>query len=147
LGFDGSEKDGKAGAGALLAFDRFRQDQTVGIQYGESNGRYYAGLRVWDRPETSLGPLIEKLAALEKMNEGPEKTAALKALRELPGGAERVMVGRDSKQSAVVRLADTKGRARLKLSVDVSGAPKLEFLDESGKVTYSLPRENGADKK
>jgi hypothetical protein len=146
LAFEGNEKDGKASAGALLAFDRFRQDQTVGIQYEESNGRYLAGLRVWDRPETSLGPVIEKLAAIEKMDEGPEKTAALKALRELPGGAERVLVGRDREQSAVVRLSDTKGRARIKLSVDGAGVPRLEFLDETGKVTYSLPRENKADK-
>jgi hypothetical protein len=146
LGYEGNEKDGKASAGALLAFDRFRQDQTVGIQYGESDGRYFAGLRVWDRPETSLGPLIEKLAAIEKMKEGPEKTAALKALRDLPGGAERVMVGRDREQSAVVRLSDTKGRARVKLSVDGAGVARLEFLDETGRVTYSLPRENRPDK-
>jgi hypothetical protein len=39
FGFSGSQKDGKTEAGALLAFDKFRQDQTVGIEYGESNGR------------------------------------------------------------------------------------------------------------
>src|SRR5215813_15066483 len=55
LSFDGNQKDGAANAGALLAFDRFRQDQTVGIPYGESKGQYFAGLRVWDRPDTSLG--------------------------------------------------------------------------------------------
>src|ERR1044071_8742792 len=43
LSFDGNQKDGKANASALLAFDRFRQDQTIGIQYGESNGQYSAG--------------------------------------------------------------------------------------------------------
>jgi hypothetical protein len=147
LGFDGQEKDGKASAGALLAFDRFRQDQTVGIQYGERNGQYFAGLRVWDRPETSLGPVIEKLAAVEQMSEGPAKAAALKELREMPGGAERVMVGRDREQSAVVRLADAKGKPRIKLSVGVEGVPKLEFFDETGKVTYSLPQDGKAEKK
>jgi hypothetical protein len=146
LGYDGQQQDGKVNAGALLAFDRFRQDQTVGIQYGENNGQYYAGLRVWDRPETSLGPVIEKLAAIEKMSEGPEKTAAMKELRETPGGAERVLVGRDREQSAVVRLADTKGKPRIKLSVDAAGVPRLEFFDETGKVTYSLPRDGKADK-
>ncbi|MEK6322546.1 MAG: hypothetical protein AABN33_12795 [Acidobacteriota bacterium] len=147
LGFDGNQKDGKANAGALLAFDRFRQDQTVGIQYGEANGQYFAGLRVWDRPDTSLGPVIEKLVAIEKMSEGPEKTAAMKELREMPGGAERVMVGRDREQAAVVRLSDANGKPRIKLSVDVAGLPKLEFLDETGKVTYSLPQYGKADKK
>jgi len=147
LSFDGDQKDGKASAGALLAFDRFRQDQTVGIQYGEGNGQYYAGLRVWDRPDTSLGLVIDKLVAIEKMGDGPEKAAAIKELRETSGGAERVMVGRDREQAAVVRLSDAKGKPRIKISVDVSGLPKLEFLDETGKVTYSLPQQDKADKK
>lgn len=142
LSFGGNQRDGKGNASGLLAFDRFRQDQTVGIQYGESNGQYSAGLRVWDRPEASLGPVIDKMVAIEKMSDGPEKTAAMKALREMPGAnaAERVMVGRDREQSAVVRLSDAKGRPRLKISVDVAGLPKVEFLDETGKVTYSLPQ-------
>jgi hypothetical protein len=149
LSFNGSQRDGKGNAGALLAFDRFRQDQTVGLQYGESNGQYFAGLRVWDRPEASLGPLIDKLAAIEKMPEGPDKTAAMKALREMPGAnvADRVMVGRDREQAAVVRLSDVKGRPRIKLSVDAAGVPKLEFLDEAGKVTYTLPKDGTEDKK
>ncbi len=147
LSFNGNQKDGKGSAGALLAFDRFQQDQTVGIQYGEGNGQYYAGLRVWDRPDTSLGPVIDKLVAIERMAEGPEKAAAMKELREMPGGAERVMVGRDREQSAVVRLSDAKGKPRIKLSVDVAGLPKLEFLDETGRVTYSLPQHGTTDKK
>ena len=142
LSFSGNQRDGKGNANALLAFDRFRQDQTVGIQYGESNGQYFAGLRVWDRPEASLGPVVDKLIAIEKMSEGPEKTAAMKALREMPGAivADRVMVGRDREQAAVVRLSDVKGRPRIKLSVDAAGVPKLEFLDETGKVTHILPQ-------
>ncbi len=147
LSFSGDLKDGKGNASALLAFDRFRQDQTVAIQYGENNGQYYAGLRVWDRPETSLGPVIDKLAEIEKMKDGPEKTAAMQKLREMAGGAaERVMVGRDREQAAVVRLSDTKGKPRIKLSVDLAGSPKLEFLDEAGKVTYSLPKKTADNK-
>jgi hypothetical protein len=148
LSFSGDQKDGKGNAGALLAFDRFRQDQTVGIQYSESNGQYSAGIRVWDRPETSLGPVIEKLAEIEKMSDGPEKTAAMQKLREMAGGvAERVLVGRDREQAAVVRLSDAKGKPRIKLSVDAAGVPRLEFLDDTGKVTYSLPQAGVADKK
>ncbi len=147
ISFTGDQKDGKGNASALLAFDRFLQDQTVGIQYGESNGQYYAGLRVWDRPDSSLGLVVDKLAAIEKMTEGAEKTAAMKELRETSGGAERVMVGRDREQAAVVRLSDTNGKPRIKLSVNTAGSPKFEFLDASGKVIYSLPQENRTDKK
>ncbi len=148
LTFDGNQKDGKSFASASLTFDKFRHDQTVGIQHLEGeNGQYYAGLRVWDRPDTSLGPVIEKLAAIEKMSDGPEKTAALKELREIPGGAERVLVGRDREKSAVIRLSDAKGKPRIRLSVDAAGTPRLEFLDETGKVTYSLPQDSKADRK
>jgi hypothetical protein len=139
LSFSGNQSDGKGSASALLAFDRFRQDQTVGIQYGESSGQYYAGLRVWDRPDTSLGPVIDKLEEIGKMSEGPAKAAAMKELREKAGGAERVMVGRDREQAAMVRLSDAKGRPRIRLSVDAAGTARIEFLDEKGAVVHALP--------
>lgn len=143
LSFSGSQgTDGKGNASGLLAFDRFNQDQTVGLQYGESGGRYYSGLRVWDRPDQSLGLVVDELKKIEKMKDGPEKTAAQTALREMPAAksAERAFVGRDRENASVVRLNDASGKMRVKLSVDASGAPKLEFLDENGKVTYSLPQ-------
>jgi hypothetical protein len=147
LSFEGDQKDGKRNASALLAFDRFRQDQTVAIQYGESNGLYFAGLRVWDRPETSLGPVIERLAEIEKMPAGPEKTAAREKLLQMAGpAAERVMVGRDRENAAVVRLNDMKGKPRIRLLVDAQGLPKLEFLDEKGAVVYQLPAKASAKK-
>ena len=142
LSFNGNQAaDGKGSASGLLAFDRFNQDQTVAIQYGESGGRYYSGLRVWDRPDRSLGPVVDELKKIEKMGAGPEKTAAMQKLQEMaaPGASERAFVGRDRENASVVRLNDAKGKTRVKLSVDAAGAPKLEFLDEAGKVTYSLP--------
>ena len=49
------------------------------------------------------------------------------------------IVGKTPDRSVTVTLRDVNGRARLKLSVDVSGAPKIEFLDERGAVVSSLP--------
>ncbi len=60
LSFEGNQKDGVANAGALLSFDRFHQDQTVAIEYDESNARYSAGLRVWERPDAPLGEVLDK---------------------------------------------------------------------------------------
>ena len=144
LSISGSQAaDGKGSASGLLAFDRFNQDQTVGLQYGESGGRYYSGLRVWDRPDQSLGLVVDELKKIEKMKDGPEKTAAQAALRNMPAAksAERAFVGRDRENASVVRLNDANGKMRAKLSVDAAGMAKLEFLDESGKVTYSLPQD------
>jgi hypothetical protein len=141
LSFNGNQKDGKASAGALLAFDRFLQDQTVAIQYGEDNGQYSAGLRVWDRPDASLGEVVDKLQAIQKMPEGAEKKQAMQKLREMSGAgvAQRVFVGKNRDKAAVVALSDPQGRPRVQLIVDAQGAAKLEFLDEKGAVVSSLP--------
>jgi hypothetical protein len=149
LSFDGDQKDGKANAGALLAFDRFRQDQTVAIQYGENNGQYSAGLRVWDRPDASLGEVIDKLQEIQKMPDGPEKTQARQKLRDLPGAsaAQRVFVGKTREKAAALTLSDPEGRPRLLLMVDAKGEAKLEFLDEKGVVVQRLPAESGSGEK
>ena len=141
LSFNGNEKDGKASAGALLAFDRFRQDQTVAIQYGEDNGQYSAGLRVWDRPDSSLGEVVDRLQAIQKMPDGPEKQQAMQKLRETSGAgvAQRVFVGKNREKAALLALSDPQGRPRIQLTVDARGAAKLEFLDEKGAVVQSLP--------
>lgn len=141
LSFNGDQKDGKASAGALLAFDRFLQDQTVAIQYGENNGQYSAGLRVWDRPDSSLGEVVDKLQTIQKMSDGPEKTQAMQKLRETSGAgaAQRVFVGKTREKAAALTLSDPQGRPRAQLIVDAQGAARLEFLDEKGVVIQSIP--------
>ena len=44
-------------------------------------------------------------------------------------------------------MSDIKGKPRIRLQVAPEGTPKLEFLDEGGKVIYSLPEENKPGKK
>jgi hypothetical protein len=141
LSFNGDAKDGKAAAGGLLAFDRFNQDQTIAIQYGESNGQYHSGLRVWDRPDTSLGLVVDKLQAIEKMPDGPEKTEAMRKLRETAGAgvAQRVFVGKTREKDAALMLYDAQGRPRVRLMANAEGAARLEFLDEKGAVAHQFP--------
>ncbi|MNE91398.1 hypothetical protein D3C80_1890050 [compost metagenome] len=54
--------------------------------------------------------------------------------------AQRVFVGKDVNKTAMVLLADRMGKPRLQMMVDSNGTAKLNFLDENGKVTYSLPK-------
>ena len=79
------------------------------------------------------------------MPEGPEKAQARGQLFESarlgPHFSRRVYVGKDRNNTAVVNLSDVKGRVRLRLAVDADGAPKLEFLDESGGMIASLPKD------
>jgi hypothetical protein len=138
MGWNGATKDGKYSAYAGLKFDQYNQDQTVGLVYEDDNGQRVAGLRVWDHPDTPITDIWDKLQAIDKMKPGPEKDAALKRLHE-EWGSQRVFVGKQDDKSAVLLLADEKGRTRIKIAVDHAGSPSIVFLDESGKDTFSLP--------
>jgi hypothetical protein len=139
LVFDSIDRGDVHGASAALLFDQYRQDQTIGIMYGERSGQRAAGLRVWDRPDTPLTEYLDKAEALKKMPDGPEKDAAAKNLRDSAASPTRVVVGKSEKKAAVVMLADAKGRPRINMIVDATGDPRLEFLDESGRVILRLP--------
>jgi hypothetical protein len=101
-------------------------------------------LKVWDRPETSQSEFIERNAAISKMPDGPEKEVARKSLRESGFSPTRIFVGKNKEREAKVTLYDAKGNARINMVVDAAGVPRLDFLDENGKVTYSLPSNSKA---
>lgn len=47
----------------------------------------------------------------------------------------RVFVGKNVERDAAVTLYDANGKARINMTVTADGAPRLDFLDENGKVT------------
>jgi hypothetical protein len=134
-------------AAGTLTFDQFDQDETVVLGYGEENRRRQAGLSIVDRPEESIAIFAESLMAIRAMPDGPAKDARMKRFRDgmeargaLP--ANRLYVGKMPDKASTVTLSDTKGRARLRLAVDSLGTARIEFLDDSGRVTRTL---TGAD--
>lgn len=142
LTFTGQDVDGRGTANAGLMFDQWKQDQTIGIQYSESQGQRSAGLQVWDRSETQrLGELIEWLNAANAIQDAGARTAAVQAARaKAHPGHQRVFVGKDRGRASVVNLLDASGKPRLVLKVEADGAASIEFLDEEGKVTHRLPK-------
>jgi hypothetical protein len=46
--------------------------------------------------------------------------------------------------AAAVILMDAQSRPRIRMVVDASNKPSLQFLDEHGKVTQSLPGNGGS---
>ena len=120
-----------------LSLDRFKQDQVAALRYIENDGRWFAGLQVWDRPSTSLGEEIEGLERLREMPDGPAKEALRDSL--MVGDHQRLFVGRTRSGASMVSLRDSDGKVRIRMQVDSLGTPTLEFFDESGNVTYSLP--------
>jgi hypothetical protein len=140
LTYTGQERDGQRRATSGIAFDQFKQDQIIALTYSETNGQRTAGLQLWDRPETRLSELIEKLNAANKLTDPAAREAAIKKARaEAPPSPRRVFVGKNADRSAAVSLADANGKPRLTMRVDAAGEASIEFLDENGKVVQRIP--------
>jgi hypothetical protein len=142
---------GNGGNGHFLSFtmDKSRNDQTVGMQHLESdNGRYFAGFRVWDRPNSSLADFLTKYETIKKMPDEAARNAAIKELSDKGElGARRITVGKLRDKSAMIELCDVKGKPRIRISVDAAGNPRMDFLDETGTVTYTLPEPSKVEPK
>jgi hypothetical protein len=127
-------------ASAGLTFDQLKQDQTIGLSYGEANGQRSAALEVWDRSETPLSQLIEELNSANKLTDAAARDAAIaRARANAPPASRRVFVGKALDRSSQISLSDTNGQARLNIIVDATGNPRIEFLDAKGKVVARLP--------
>lgn len=141
LTITGQVRDGVRRANAGLMFDQLKQDQTIGLTYSESNGQRTAGLQVWDRSDRPLSELIEPLNAANRIADSAEREAAVRKVREAaPAGPRRVFVGKTADRAASVSLADANGKPRLTLTVDATGSPRIEFLDENGKIVDRMPQ-------
>jgi len=102
------------------------------------------GLTIADRADTDIYDLVaERDSIMKAVPEGPARTAAIQKWAAPRNGvplvAQRVYVGRDVSKAALVNLSDRNGKTRIRMMVDSLGAPSLEFLDETGKVTSRLP--------
>lgn len=139
LVFGSRKAAGSTVAAGAIMFDQYRQDQTVGIEYSEENGQRTAGFYVWDRPEGRLTEILDEIMAANRLPPA-EKQKVRQSMRDRGlMGAERVFVGKMPDRSATVTLRDVNGKARLVLSVDAAGAPKIDFLDAQGAIVSSLP--------
>jgi hypothetical protein len=140
LTYTRQDRNGVRSANAGLMFDQLKQDQTIGFSYSEGNGRRTAGFQVWDRPETRLSELIDQLNTANEIAERAERDQALAAIRAAaPPAPRRLFIGKNADRASVVSLADAQGRTRLTLTVDPTGNPRIEFLDEAGKVVARVP--------
>jgi hypothetical protein len=139
LTLTGREQNGTRSADAGLMFDQFGQDQTIGFDYVEENGRRTAAFKVWDRPDVPLSDLVDRLNAAAAIENQAERDAALaKVQAAAPKAAQRVFVGKTRDRVASVLLSDAQGRNRLALKVDADGRATIEFLDADGKVVQTV---------
>ena len=134
---------GRYRASSSWSFDQFDQDQILTLQYVDNNGRRRTGLTVADRADRNIYDFVLQRDSINAM---PDTTARRRAMEQLmapvngvPLAATRLYAGRDVDRNAVVNLFDPLGRVRLRLRVDSSGRASVDFLDDQGRVTFSLP--------
>ena len=134
---------GRVDAGTHMSFDQFNQDQVLTFDYTERRGARNIGMSVLDRREDDIFDLVEEQKAIMKMTDTAARTAALQRWsgprNGVPLAAQRLFIGRDPAKSAIVNLRDPQGRPRLRMLVDSLGAGRIEFLDERGTVTRTIP--------
>ena len=143
LTFYGKTENGKFSSGVHMSFDQYNQDQVVVLNYHDDNGTRRTGLTFADRANIPIMDLVAQLDSVNKLPDGPAKSAARQrvlAPRDgVPMYAERVYMGRNSAKAALLNLSDRDGKTRIRLQVDSLGAPTMEFLDAEGKVIAKLP--------
>lgn len=139
-GFIFGDNGGKGHFGSLT-WDKVRNDQTMGFRYLESdNGTYQSGLEMWQQPNIPSDVMLAKYEAASKIADETKRKAAIQAMidnNELT--TNRLFFGKRRDNSMMLLMSDIKGRPRIRMQVAPDGTPKLDFLDEAGKVIYSLP--------
>jgi len=144
LTFTGSRAaDGTYSAASHFSFDQFNQDQVFYFDYADENGRRRNGLTIADRADVDIGRIAAAQDSLDAIADTAARRAAMMKLitpaNGEPSFAPRIYLGRAVNKSAILFMADTRGRPRLRMMVDSLGAASLEFLDEAGRVTSRLP--------
>ena len=136
--FSGHKTNGKVTAVGSLTFDQYEQDQTIALQYVDDGGNRRAGNITDYSPDISLREFIDRNNEINKMPDGPEKTAARQQFQTLRPHS-RLYVGRARNDgSSLVSLSDANGKERLRLRVMPDGESAIEFLDNQGKIVRSL---------
>jgi hypothetical protein len=123
-----------------LTFDKFRSDQTIALQHLENkDGEYFAGLSINDQ-NMPIIDMLDKIEKIKQIKDEKERNAAMMESRKSGEmTVRRLALGKGRDRSAFLELRDAKGNPRIKISVEADGNPKMDFLDENGKVTQSFP--------
>lgn len=132
--YDGNEKE----AGLVLSVDKFRDDQIMQLQYMEdtkSKNRKY-GVQLWDYPkENSFEARMKGFEELGKLKNKEEIQKVYDKMKEDSLLMEdRLFLGRTYNKDIGLFINDKKGNPRIKVYIDDNNNPKIEFLDDKGKI-------------
>lgn len=136
LAFSGNKNDG---AGMVLSYDQYKNDQVMQMQYQRSrDGRQQYGINIWDRTEKfTLPELMSVMDSLKNSNISSEKEAREVLLNMNDGkpfGAQRLFAGKNFNEQVGVFLKDEFGNNRITIFIDENNNPKFQVLDDKGNV-------------
>jgi hypothetical protein len=129
--------DGTYESANTLSYDSVTTDQMLQVDDGNDNGKTYAFMVGWNRPNMHTADFQKLLDQLQNASASERK--AIIAAHPGIGGATRFLFGYDSTNTAQVMLADGNGKPRIKMFVTPDGQAKLQFLDAAGNVTSEFP--------
>lgn len=141
-------ENGGNGHFGSLTWDKVRNDQTIGFRHLESdNGTYQTGLEMWQEPNIPGDVVSAKIDEVRKITDEAARKAAFQAMIDKGELAtNRLFLGKRRDNTTELMMCDIKGKTRIRMEVSPDGTPKLDFLDETGKVIYSLPQDANAKK-
>jgi hypothetical protein len=127
-----------------LSFDQYMQDQIFTVDAGREGGKQYSLVTMGERGNYLILEALEANERISKLPEEQQKSEWKKFRAMHPGDSPRVVVGRDTDGSSILKLKDAVGHDRIALRVAPDGTAKLQFLDAQGNVTSELPGSPGS---
>jgi hypothetical protein len=130
------------GANFVLSIDQYKNDQIMQLmQYSNKNGDNRYGLQLWERDkDLTMTQLNVIMDSLEK--EGYNYRQKLEYMKNRNGGepitVPRLFIGKNYNRETGLFIQDKYGIDRLRFYVDSDNSPKIEVLDEKGKIIKTL---------
>lgn len=141
--YGGNKNDG---AGMVLSFDQYKNDQVMQMQYQRTDeGKQQYGVNIWDRPENfTLPRLISTMDSLKKQGISDDRKM-MEILQEMNDGnplsAQRLFTGKNYDEQVGLFIKDEFGNDRINIYIDENNEPKFKILDEDGNVVKELIEE------
>lgn len=140
LVYAGNKDDG---AGMVLSFDQYKNDQVMQMQYQRrAHGKQQYGVNIWDRSEKfSLPDLLSTIDSLKKIgvNNNQKISAMLKEMNNgKPTSAQRLFTGKNFDGQVGLFIKDEFGNDRINIYIDENNEPKFQILDEDGEVIKEI---------
>jgi hypothetical protein len=139
--FGGGNGEGNYGH---ISMDQYKQDQVIRMKYSEQmdgNERLTsAGILVQGQPTNiNSDRVVAFYDSIATISDKDLKRKLSKEFKSRLEASNSLFVGKSQDNAYGLFLTDKNNKERLNLYVDKEGKPRLEFLDSTGKVFYTLP--------